>query len=168
MKTVLAAWLIALAPAALAQATSPRPGHYCLRTELGVGETDEEALIANSQKLDEGPQNRRSKLGLLGVDLDITEDAGRTFVTFTNYMPDNGQIVRTSTPAPARKAADGSLSFSFTDNWRAPGQGTVKVEGTGVVLTITRTRQADTFAGQYSDRQFGEFKLNPGTCPPNR
>lgn len=168
MKIVLAAFLIALAPTVLAQATSPHPGHYCLRAEIGVGETDEEALIANSQKLDEGPQNRRSKLGRLGVDLDITEEAGRTFIAFSNYMPDNGQIVRTLAPEPARKAADGSLSFGFTDNWRAPGQGTVKVEGSGVVLTITRTKAADTFAGQYADRQFGEFKLNPGTCPPNR
>lgn len=168
MKILFAAALIALAPAALAQGTSPRPGHYCLRTDIGVGETDEEAFIANSQKLDEGPANRRSKLGQLGVDLDILETGGRTFVAFSTYMPDNGQVVKSMEPGAARKAADGSLSFGFTDNWRAPGQGTVKTEGTGVVLTIARTKPADTFAGQYADRQFGEFKLNPGTCPPNR
>jgi hypothetical protein len=168
MKSVIAAFLIALAPAALAQATSPAAGHYCLRAELGVGETDEEALIASAQKLDEGLPNRRSKLGLLGVDLDITETAGRTYVAFSNYMPDNGQIVRSAEPGLARRAADGALTFSFTDNWRAAGTGTVRKEGAGVVLTIKRTKPADTFAGEYSDRQFGEFKLNPGTCPPNR
>src|SRR5688572_25179097 len=126
MKFVAAAFLIAVAPAALAQAAAPKPGHYCLRTELGVGQTDEEALIANSQKLDDGPQDRRSKLGLLGVDLDITEDAGRTYAAFSTYMPDNGQIVRSVAPGLARRAPDGSLAFTFTDNWRAPGRGEVK------------------------------------------
>ena len=159
----------ALAPAALAQGGVPKPGHYCLRTDIGAGESDEAEVIASEQKLDAGRlDDRRSKLGRLGVDVDITETGSRTLVAFSNYMPDNGQIVRSTEPAAARRGADGALSFSFTDNWKAPGHGVVKKDGDGIVLTIIRTKPAETFAGQYSDRQFGEFKLNPGTCPPNR
>jgi hypothetical protein len=169
MKSVFAVVLIAAAaPLALAQPSTPRPGHYCVRTDIGTGESDEQEVIESLQKLDEGLDTRRTKLGKLGVDVDITEEAGRTLVAFSNYMPDNGQIVRSTAPSPARRAADGSLAFTFTDNWRAPGRGVVRAEGDGVVLNITRTKPADTFAGQYSDRQFGEFKLNPGTCPPYR
>jgi len=169
MKRFLIALVLCAAPAAVAQDATPKPGHYCLRTDIGAGESDEAEVIASEQKLDSGRlENRRSKLGRLGVDVDITETAGRTLVSFSNYMPDNGQIVRSTEPAPARRASDGTLSFTFTDNWKAPGQGVVKKDGDGLVLTITRTKPAEGFAGQYSDRQFGEFKLNPGTCPPNR
>ncbi len=167
MKPTVLLLVLALAPAAVAQTPALKAGHYCLRTEIGGGESDEADLIS-SQKTEEDLTARKSRLGLLGVDVDITEAGGRTFVAFSNYMPDNGQIVRSLEPAPARRAANGALSFTFTDNWRASGQGEVRGEGDGLVLTISRTKPADTFAGQYSDRQFGEFKLNPGTCPPYR
>lgn len=169
MKLFIAlAAVAAIAPVAAAQAPSPKPGHYCMRTDIGVGESDEQEVVESLQKLDGGLDNRRVKLGKLGVDVDIAAEGARTLVSFSTYMPDNGQIVRSTAPNPAGRAADGALTFTFTDNWRAPGKGSVKAEGDGVVLSITRTKPADTFAGQYSDRQFGEFKLNPGTCPPYR
>lgn len=169
MKVALIAVLLAAAPVALAQAPAPpKPGHYCLRTDIGAGESDEQEVVDSLQKLDGGLDNRRVRLGKLGVDLDLIEEGGRTLAAFSNYMPDNGQIVRSTAPSPTRRESDGALSFAFTDNWRAPGRGVVRPEGDGVVLTIVRTKTADTFAGQYSDRQFGEFKLNPGTCPPYR
>lgn len=160
------------APTAIAQPTTPAPGHYCLRTEIGVVHDDDDAppaapIAAPGGKLDEGLDDRRTKLGLLGVDVEISETGGQTLVAFSNYMPDNGQVVRTDA-VPATRRADGGLVFTFTDNWRAPGSGLVTREGDGVVLAIARTKEADTFAGQYSSRQFGEFKLHPGTCPTNR
>jgi hypothetical protein len=167
MKLLAALALSLLAGAAVAQAPVPKPGHYCLRTDIGAGESDE-AEVLSEEKLDEGLDDRRVKIGKLGVDLDITEQGGRTYVSFSNYMPDNGQVVRNTEPSQARAQPDGSLAFTFTDNWRAPGRGTVKTEGQGVVLSIERTKPAEGFAGIYSARQFGEFKLNPGSCPPNR
>lgn len=162
------ALLLVAAPAVAQAPATPRPGHYCLRTDIGVGESDEQEVVESLQKLEGGLDNRRVKMGKLGVDLDITEEGGKVLASFSNYMPDNGQVVRTTAPSPTRRESNGALTFTFTDNWRAPGKGEVRVEGDGVVLIIERTKPADTFAGQYSDRQFGEFKLNPGTCSPNR
>ena len=156
------------APTAIAQQTTPAVGHYCLRTSIGVVEDDDDApLAAVGGKLDEGLEDRSTKLGLLGVDVEVSQKEGQTFVAFSNYMPDNGQVVRTDA-VPATRSANGALAFAFTDNWRAPGTGLLVAEDDGVVLSITRTKEADTFAGQYSSRQFGEFKLNRGTCPANR
>lgn len=181
MKTrlVLLGFLVVLAPASasLSQAAGPAAGHYCLRTPIG-GDFDEDELEALAFVPDEANADPKAKLGeneaggpvrlgLLGVDLDIEVRGAQTFVGFSNYMPDNGQIVRAE-PAPARLRDDGALEFAFTDNWRAPGRGVVTREGEAVVLEISRLAEADTFAGRYAARQFGEFKLRRGNCPAYR
>jgi len=71
-------------------------------------------------------------------------------------------------PSPARVVRNGVLEFTFIDNWDAPGRGSVTPDGDGLVLRVERTGQSPSFAGRFAARQFGEFKLNPGVCAPNR
>jgi hypothetical protein len=180
LNLLLAAGLVVTgASSAQAQSAVPAPGHYCLRTAIGGVTAEDEAQEALEQRAlnfsadapagaaEVGQAPGPVLLGPMGVDVEITDEGGQTMVGFSNYMPDNGQIVRTD-PVPAQPRAAGGLEFQFTDNWNTAGRGVVRSEGDGVVLTIARLGEADSFAGRYARRQFGEFKLNPGTCPPNR
>lgn len=177
MKTFIAtALLLAVATGAAAQ-TNIAAGHYCMREPIGgEAEPDEVAALAfvpgaaptdRDDKLGDNEANGPVGLGLLGADVDIEVRGGQTYVTFSNYMPDNGQIVRAG-PVVARGGAGGRLEFTFEDNWRTAGRGTITPQIDGLLLTIDRTAEAATFAGQYAERQYGEFKLRLGVCPAYR
>lgn len=182
-------WKLAFVPlvfsaAAAAQPSQPEVGHYCLRTDIMTADEDDEEEALEQMAFEfraDAPQTEPDSLekmgdnelaesfglALLGVDVQVESVSGEPHVTFSTYMPDYRQTVSAG-PAPSRVLPNGALEFAFVDNWDAPGRGTLTPEGDGLVLKVSRTGESPSFAGRFAARQYGEFKVRPGQCAPNR
>jgi len=97
-------------------------------------------------------------LGDFIMSVEITRKGGSYAVTIANQMPDNSQILEAET-GDASVLRDGSLAFSFTDNWE--NEGRARVYPTGKVVLVM-TKRAETM--NQIGRNYGTFKVSNSDC----
>jgi hypothetical protein len=135
--------LLAVLAAVPAAAASPA-GRDCLSTEIYASTDD-------------------TPLGTADVGVRIAGRGDRLTITFENSMPDSGQVVMFG-PVPLIADGPGRYRFAFTDNWDAPGRGTLILSGRTAEVAIERTGPAPDIDGQNAGRNYGDWTLTRGRC----
>lgn len=97
-------------------------------------------------------------LGDFIMSVEVSKKSGRYAVTIANQMPDNSQILEMEA-SDASVLRDGSLAFSFTDNWENKGRARVYPTGK-VVLVMTKRAENMNQIG----RNYGTFKVSKSGC----
>jgi len=120
-----------------------KPGTYCSREELKTSAGDD--------------------LGEWAADAEIKRTGSAWTLSFSNGMPDSGQIVETGI-VKLRKSPNGEFHFRFTDNWGAKGVGTLKQTRTGINVDIKRLTDASDDWGNNAGRNYGPADLIPAPC----
>ena len=142
-KTIGAVALVAVCISASAACGGVRPGKYCSRDEVTTSSGDD--------------------LGEFAADAEIRQSGSTLTLSFSNGMPDSGQVVQTGRVA-LRPMPKGGFSFAFTDNWGAKGVGTLKQRRSGIRVDIKRTTEATDDWGNNAGRNYGAVVLHPAPC----
>ena len=98
-------------------------------------------------------------LGDFIMSVEVRRKSGRYAVTIANQMPDNPQVLEAEA-SDATVLRDGSLAFSFTDNWENKGRARVYRTGKVVLVMIKR---AETLGNQIG-RNYGTFNVSHSGC----
>jgi len=141
--TVAIAALAVACLCASAASGAVRPGKYCSRDEIQTSSGDD--------------------LGQAAADAEIKRAGSSLTLSFSNSMPDSGQVLETG-PVRLHPTAKGAFSFQFTDNWGARAAGTLKPTRTGIRIDIERTGKASDDWGDNAGRNYGRTDLKPAPC----
>lgn len=85
-------------------------------------------------------------------------------IDFEIYFPDADQSV-TAELVRCKITGDGTLAFSFTDNWGNQGKGTFLRSGKDGTLSIEEVKPLDEPGrGRNALRNYGDYELTKGRC----
>lgn len=87
-------------------------------------------------------------------------------IDFEIYFPDSGQSV-TAESVRCKAATDGTLTFSFTDNWGNLGKGKFDRYGEEATLNVEDVKSTDEPGwNRNALRNYGEYQLTKQKCGP--
>ena len=142
-KSIAGAALVLACVATSSASGAVRPGKYCSRDAVTTSSGDD--------------------LGEATADARIKRTGSALTLSFSNSMPDSGQILETGQVA-LHPMPNGDFSFRFTDNWGAAGAGVLKRTRTGIRIDIRRIGKASGDWGDNAGRNYGPADLKPAPC----
>ena len=99
-------------------------------------------------------------LGYFRMAAEVSVRDGRTFVSFSNVMPDSQEMLMAE-DEPATVGADGILWFRFVDGWGNSGAGAFGPDGR---LSLAMVKRSDDWLGANIGRNYGVFRLTADAC----
>ncbi len=119
---------------------------YCLKEEI-EGDTGAESV----------------PIGFFEMTAELRQKGNRFFVSFSNHMPDSGQILEVN-DIPAKKTVEHTYSFRFTDNWGNRGKGSLHLKNETADIDIDVTKPTSDPWGKNALRQYGAYTLTKADC----
>ncbi len=84
-------------------------------------------------------------------------------VDFEIYFPDSGQSV-TAELVRCKTAGEGTLEFTFMDNWGNKGKGRLDRSGEEATLNVEEVKAIEPGWGRNALRNYGEYELTRQKC----